>query len=235
MSRETKRCARCGKTKSTEDFAWRSKAKGLRSSYCKPCKVELHREYTKGSPERMERERQRQRENYKKLRNDPEAWAKRRAYDRAQAKLRRKAAKTDPAIAAQLAAAHRRWWEGVKADPARHAAHLENRRIDQALRRERETGKSKAFGLRDVSRTRESRGAGGLKLDPSPLIAYVNDHGGPAAVAAGDETLARSLRRVLSGESKEVSVDVVDRLCTATDLNFSDIYDPNNYPEVYAA
>lgn len=233
-----KRCPRCRKVKPIEDYSWRNKAKGLRSSYCKPCRVVMHREYTQGSPERQERERQRQREHYKKVRADPEAYAARREYDRAMAKLRRKAAKTDPAIAERLAAAHRRWWEGVKADPERHAAHLENRRIDQALRRERETGESKAFALRDVSMSKSNRGKGGygLQLDPAPLIEWVQANGGANAVARGDETLARGLRRIITGESKTASLHIVDSLCVVNDdLLLHDIYDPNKYPEAFAA
>jgi len=40
-----KRCSRCGDVKPLNDFAWRYKAKGLRETYCRPCRAAYKQEH----------------------------------------------------------------------------------------------------------------------------------------------------------------------------------------------
>jgi len=40
-----RRCGRCGRKKSVEDFAWRRKSRGQRDNYCRPCRAEYKQEH----------------------------------------------------------------------------------------------------------------------------------------------------------------------------------------------
>ena len=46
-----KRCGKCGEYKSSEEFSWRSKARGTRNSYCYPCQRDFCKEhYARNKP-----------------------------------------------------------------------------------------------------------------------------------------------------------------------------------------
>lgn len=233
--RATKFCPRCKTTKSVDEFWRRRRNKPQLMAYCIACTRAARREYAQ-RPEVRARERERARRNRAAIVADPERLERSRAYDREAKRLLRKAARKDARLAARLAEARRRWWQGVKADPERHAAYLEDQRIDYVLRLERQ-GRRPGPQHGDVTETSANRGKGGfgLQLEPAPLIEWIAGRS-PAEVARGDETLARGLFRVLSGESKTVSIHLVDRLCVVHGyLLLHDIYDPNEYPEAFAA
>ncbi|HYI44478.1 MAG TPA: hypothetical protein VE174_03325 [Actinomycetota bacterium] len=41
----TKRCGRCGRHKSMEEFAWRRKWRNQRDNYCRPCRADYKQEH----------------------------------------------------------------------------------------------------------------------------------------------------------------------------------------------
>jgi ferredoxin len=55
-----RRCGRCEEEKPVEEFAWRRRARGQRDNYCRPCRVEYHREhYLANKPRYIAQARQR--------------------------------------------------------------------------------------------------------------------------------------------------------------------------------
>ena len=67
-----KTCSTCRQTKSLDEFAWKSKAKGTKQSRCKPC----YREYNKAYYHAGEKEKQVKRvvENKKNVYNKYKEW-----------------------------------------------------------------------------------------------------------------------------------------------------------------
>jgi hypothetical protein len=51
----SRKCYRCGQTKSVDDFAWRRKAGGQRDTFCRPCRSAYGREPLRGQPPAVHR------------------------------------------------------------------------------------------------------------------------------------------------------------------------------------
>lgn len=69
----------------------------------------------------------------------------------------------------------RRQWERTKADPERHARHLESERIRHALKRERQTGEFPNRAIRTATNAhREDVGAGAKLLHLGPIAAWLD-------------------------------------------------------------
>lgn len=137
----------------------------------------------------------------------------------------------DPANRERKAEYDRTWQrERMRNDPVYRARVNANRRIDARLRAAKQ---GEVIGITRPRPVRQTR----VFLDAAPLIKFIKDSGGIARVVneSKDEALARSLRRIVADNSPRVELHVVDALLFANDLLFHDLYDPNIYPEVFAA
>jgi hypothetical protein len=147
-------------------------------------------------------------------------------------------------------AAYRRYRDALKADPERHVPWLENRRIEHALRREREG--------RPVKRHPHTPNKGTepmIVLPSGPLIAFIEGRlerelafdrmlgmERPTRGGSGDRpTLRRvcidlgvkerGLRRWQAGE--QVSLDVAERFLIDNGIGWAEIWPPDEFPDLY--
>jgi hypothetical protein len=233
----TRVCSRCGVRKAARHFTWHDKAHTRRASSCKLCAAEVNRLWrARQSPERLEAmraaSRARSAERYERIKRDPEAYAELRAYGNAT--QRKYYAARDPEAA--RAAARARYRRIKEQDPEQYARRRADQRMYQRLSLERAGQPQPPSRRKSINPKAEvGNGGHGPGFDPAPLVAFVVNNGGAGAVAHGNAALARSLVRILSGEFKTVTLATVDAVCAAHDLLMHDIYDPSQYPEVYAA
>lgn len=137
-----KRCPGCGETKplTVEHFAPNRRdhetGEVLRyAGWCRPCANEKARQRRASrTPEQVEADRAYHKAVYEMRKDEPAVRERRERTKRAWAQ-----ANPD-----KQRASWKRWYEGMKADPERHARYLESVRISYRLRRERQTGKMPA-------------------------------------------------------------------------------------------
>lgn len=191
-----KRCRDCGVEKPLTEFGkgWK-RADGTHGpdSYCRPCRA------------------RRQRERRQALRSTPEGLAKSRA-DEARWKRAYYRRHRDQVMANQRA-----WWERVKADPERYRAHLENDRIDRALRRERQGLPPR--GIRPA-RPRVVFDDPHVRLPVAPFVEWL----ATAHTAAADDSMKRRVFAYLHGESRHVAITAADAILTANGFHLADVY-----------
>lgn len=203
-----KACGRCREVKSMRLFYKRKQgARRVPDSWCKDCR------------------RSAGHADYRHRREDPERWAAELSRIRA---YRQRRYRDDPEFRQREIDRHRRYLERLpRTDPRRHHQILEDARVRAKLQRERQ-------GLTIRPADADWVGAGNyLMLDPGPVVAFVDRFGGTGEAALGDETLARALRRIVSGESERAELATVDQLVIAHGLLLHDLYDPDKYPELY--
>lgn len=130
-----KTCPQCEETKPLTAEHWAPNRRNLAgevthySGWCRLCSARKARERRrKRTPEQIEADRAYHRAVYERRRHDPEVRARQTAARRRWVRENRD----------KQRATWRRWYDGVMADPERHAAYLETIRIAYRLRRERQ-------------------------------------------------------------------------------------------------
>lgn len=155
-------CSTCKKIKPLEEFPLngrRSDGSRRRDTRCKACTVI------------------RMRAAYQKRRADPEKMQQERAK---KASWNRDWRRRNPEAAR---AAQERYFAKVRADPERHARHLESTRIAYRLRRERETGGS-VDDVRSIS-ARHAAEESRTRVPVAPLVMLIDDIAARAALDRG--------------------------------------------------
>jgi hypothetical protein len=185
-----KRCPQCGETKPLTIEHWSSRKRDLETGeiirfagWCRPCQNAAQRaRRASWTEEKHEERRAYMRAQYELNMRSPGQREKRNAKERA--------ARMKPSRRESVKRAQRRWYEKLKADPVRYAAYLENRRIEQGLRRELKTG-------RIEGNRRKRRGV----FNPwTPAV------GNTAGLGGGHvEPLALWLETVLAHDSRDIT------------------------------
>lgn len=189
-----------------------------RSAWCRPCKRRTQKKYVRAlkrrDPKAYKAQNQRRWETVKA---NPDRHERAKARARTYMAARYERAKTDPEVAEALQSAHHRWLAGMRDDPVRYAAHLENRRIESRLRR----------ASRGVTARPRPADTNVPVVPAEPFIRWIeelwrllgvsdaetreDDRPLPRDLAARMETSVRHLYDLRHRRKKYVAVDTVDR------------------------
>lgn len=215
-------CRRCGVEKPLSEFYERRNPKrhSRFSHYCKECERARVREYKAQNPEKV---KAKDRAYYE--RNRERVAAYKREYE----KLRR----ADPVIREQLLAEarerarrqrlerpehvreiRRRSLQRRLSDPVRHAALLEQRRIEYRLRKERKGGSLQVRDKRADVYGEDPQ----VRLPAAPFVAWLerklSSYESIEALARECGVNSRVFRRYTTGEQQRITLDVADRILT---------------------
>ena len=206
-------CGQCGEPKDYEtDFAIAARGDDgtvtRRRYYCKPCDVEYKRERTR-----------------RRKIEDPSWAARQRAYNAA---MQRRWRTANPS---KERAKRKRWLDGLRKNPQRHAEFLEMRRIEYHLRREREG--HRVVGLRSARMAEDFT----PELPITPFARLIRrlaqEYGGIEVLALELHIHSRTVRRWL-GEAATIRFDSADAVLTHIGLAWWDVWTEDEYPELHA-
>lgn len=210
--RVTRRCLICKETKDLEDdFYGKTKAlpgsKHKSNRVCKSCFDERIRESNRKNIERVRKRRRASSKRY--IERHPD-----------RVKARRK-----------------RYHEKVMADPEAHAKMLEYHRMNTRLRQER---KGRSLGSIVPSKTARKLKEPKRRLPAPPLAAFVEQKIAERQDLASIEEVCsdlgvepRSFRAWRDGSRELVQIGVAERVLLNADVDWEDIYKPDEFPELY--
>lgn len=202
-SGRVRRCSHCGQVKDFEGefYHYDGTGKIYRAATCRSCKVVMAREWVQRHPE------------------------ERRIYWRERSRVERKLRPE------RCRKRNKRFRERRKADPERYKRYLENRRMDERLRKERE-GRKVVRMMKTATKKPDLQ----PKLPSKPLADFIESLAGERSLDEVCEMVtvtARSFRGWRSGEYKEVQFDVADRVMINAGALMQDIWPEDEYPELY--
>lgn len=225
---QVKRCCWCRRwlRVGMENFVPRARFENgmvkLWDSACRPCRRIKQRRYYANTPEQRRKAR---RKAWETRRNtDPVKLERRRASNR---KYQRRMRKQNPAVVREQSQAY---YERIRKDPAKWAAHLERQRLNYRLRRER-------LGLPVTRRApgQQAHTSGvGPEIPGEPLFRFVvahvdrrlqqmvweNELEAVEKLGVSDKTLREWRRR----RRKVVRAETADRLFTNMGVSWWDVY-----------
>ncbi len=203
---------------------------------CKSCETIESRRYRtelrKRSPKEFRRRQKVYQQNLREsLEADPEKARRWREMRRKSQIKRTEKAKADARVKALRKAAYKRWWDRTMADPKRHAALLEGRRITYRVKRERE-----GFVPKPVKRgQRVNRPS--PRLPGKPLAVLIDKLASENELSLASQCAAlgvsdRAVRHWSEGESSAVNFTTADKVLTAVGLLPWDVWDEKQLSRV---